>query len=131
MTNIQDTRVQVNGVQIGKLKEDEQASDATRALLAQSSAQRSHGESRMDHSINQKPEISEAGFIACKQEKSALKNQLVQTKEINKFKTLTDSIETQLLPRQPKRLEESENLANVRKPRTSNNLRFRRPFALW
>ncbi len=44
MNEILDTHVQVNGVQIGKLTEDEQASNATaRALLAQSSAQRSHG----------------------------------------------------------------------------------------
>ncbi len=44
VTNIQDTHVQVNGVQIGKLTEDKQAANVTaRALLAQSRAQLTHG----------------------------------------------------------------------------------------
>ncbi len=51
MTNIQDTHVLANGLQIDKLKEDEQASDATCALRVQSTAQRSHGGSRMVRSI--------------------------------------------------------------------------------
>ncbi len=51
--------MQVNGVQIGKLTEDEQqGSDATaHAMLSQLSTQLSHGESRMGHLINQKSEI--------------------------------------------------------------------------
>jgi hypothetical protein len=103
--------VQFNDLQIDKLKEDEQASDATRALLVQSTTQQSHGESQMVHSINQKHEISEAEFISRmaddaqllhvrrgtsihEQDNLALKNQVVQVKEINKLKTSTDSIET-------------------------------------
>ncbi len=117
MTNIQDTHVQFNDVQIDKMKEDEQASYTTRALsalLVQSTIQQSHGKSRMVHSndsINHKHEISEAEFITCMaddaqplharrgtsihaQENLALKNQVVQVKEIDKLKTSTDSIET-------------------------------------
>jgi hypothetical protein len=90
---------QANGVQIGKLIEDVQASDTTaRVLLAQSGTQQSQGESRMRHSkINQKHEFSslEAEIIALKQENAALKNQVSKLKErSNKLKATTNYSET-------------------------------------
>ncbi len=61
-------------MQIGKLIEDLQASDASALALIQSGTQLSHEESE---------------FIALKQENATLKNQVVQLKErINKLKTL-------------------------------------------
>ncbi len=74
MTTNRDT--QLNVVQIGKLTEDEHAFDATlSALLAQSSDQLSHRESRIGHSINHKSKIQNDEIFVLKQENASLKNQ--------------------------------------------------------
>ena len=82
MTVIRETHTMMNGMQVGRLTDDEPLGNRACAMLAYADANQENVNPRQRNGkFNQQRPAAESKFNALKQENAALENQLNQLKE--------------------------------------------------
>ena len=98
MTVIRETHTMMNGVQVGRLTDDEPLGDLARAMLAYADANRENVNPRQRNGkFNQQRPAAESEFRvnALKQENASLKNKINQLKEnLENLKASVESLKT-------------------------------------